>query len=986
MNEEANANGKSPSIFTDGQSPGSDRSRARARANGIRHPTADPAEGAPPFNAADLLPFVDALGRRWKWLLAGGVVMATAGLLCGLLLWKNSYTASAQLLRQTSTRLTEVLGDRELDPNTYASLLRAPELLQRVAAQATPPLPVESLARTLNITPDRNSDVLLVAISTGERQSAVDLANLFAREAVIFTQELQTNAAARVGVFVTQQLAPLEDEISALNQTPKPVSGRRAVAVMASPSPLIEKLQSARLELTDLQSRYTDLHPLVREQQAKVASIEGQLLPFTAAAARSADGSNDASLWPLLPDRDPVFLQSKLQSLENARLALLGQRQAAISLEAHPPGTCRLLAPATLKELIPHKRTAKVVVLAGFAGMLGFLLVGAFLLLGEAVDPRLKSAADVKRVTGLPVVASAGNLARMTEAEQKNWAFRAWTSLQHLLSPSPNQGFVCGITSSENGEGRSTWIKLLAEEASQRGFRVLTIIARPPEPNGNAIAEHNGKAIDDAETVPNGTSDLETLVTTNGNRALVATHVLTTPDEVTQKLIGPNSEPVVEIPLPGWVWNLERRKQWQAALRDWSQIDNIALLVELPPASLPETVLLAENLPNVIWLADGEKATAARTREQLETLRNARCHLAGAVLNRAPVSFLKNRFARWLGGAVLICGLQGLSADGQENAAPSTNATAGVANTNLSLSVVTPAQRAKWQQHLTLGPGDVVTLALWGQPTLTRTEVAIGPDGRISFVEAQDVLATGLTLDELRDKMNEELGKYRRAPQVMITPVAFRSKKYFVLGRVMTKGVYILDRPITVLEAVARARGFETGLVERNIITVADFSRSFLMRNGKRLPLNFENLFQNGDLSQNLSIEPGDYLYFPGANVKEVYVVGEVRLPGAAPYTPEMTLMGAIASRAGYTDRAYQGRVLVVRGSLNKPETFVISTTDILAGKTPDFRLQPKDIIFVNHRPFIYVEDLADLAITAFLQSLVTSSTGGYLLLPYQQD
>jgi len=214
--------------------------------------------------------------------------------------------------------------------------------------------------------------------------------------------------------------------------------------------------------------------------------------------------------------------------------------------------------------------------------------------------------------------------------------------------------------------------------------------------------------------------------------------------------------------------------------------------------------------------------------------------------------------------------------------------------------------------------------------------------------------------------------------------VAFRSKRYFMLGRVMTKGVYILDRPTTVLEAVARAHGFETGLVDRNIVDVADFSRSFLMRHGKRISLNFENLFQAGDLSQNISIEPGDYLYFPGANVKEVYVLGEVRLPGAVAYRKNLTLMSAIATREGYTDRAYKGRVLVVRGSLNKPETFAIETKDILNGKTPDFPLQPRDIIFVNSRPFIYAEELADLAVTAFLQSLVTAAVGNELIPPFQ--
>ena len=944
---------------------------------------------APPFSAADLLPFVNALVRRRKWLLLGGLAMAMFGLLCGVLLWKNSYTASARLLRQASSHVLEVLGDRELDPKTYASLLRAPELLQRVAAQASPPVPPEWLAKRLNITPERNSDLLLVAVSTGDKRGAVQLANLYARESVKFMQELQTNTAALARIFVSEQLAPLEAEITALNKA-RPAAVRLAVA--ARP-PLFEKLQAARLELAELQARYTDQHPRVREQRAMVSAIEGQLLPMPAAPAAASGVPDGAGAESIPRELDPVFMQTKLQSLENARLALVGRKQAAISLETRPPGTCRLLAPATLKEVIPHQRAAKVAVLTGFGGMLGFLMACGFVLLSEAADPRLRTAADVRRVTRLPVVASAGDLSRLTEVERSNWAFRAWTSMQRLLSPSPNQGFVCGITSSENGEGRSTWIRLLADEASQRGFRVLTIIARPPEHNGKAIAEgrgeaiaeRNGEAVAEARLLENGRAGFERLVTTNGNRSLVTTHVLTAPDEVTRKLIGPNPEPVVEIPLPGWVWNLERRKQWQAALRHWSQIDNIALLVELPPAFLPETVLLAENLPNVIWLADGEKAMAARTREQLDTLRNARCHLAGAVLNRAPVSVFTNRFARWLGCAVLTLGLHGLPAAAEADEVPSGRESAGVANTNLSISVVTPAQRAEWQRRLTLGPGDVVTMALWGEPALTRTEVAIGPDGRISFAEAQDVLATGLTVDELRARMNEELGKYRRAPQAMITPVEFRSKKYYVLGRVMIKGVYVLDRPITVLEAVARARGFETGLVDRNIITVADFSRSFLMRRGERIPLNFETLFQSGDLSQNLVIEPDDYLYFPGANVKEVYVVGEVRLPGPTPYTADLTLMEAITARAGYTERAYKGRVLVVRGSLNQPELFAIETKDILAAKAPDFRLQPKDIIFVDSRPFIYAEELADRAITTFLQSIVTASVGIHVMKPFQE-
>ena len=56
--------------------------------------------------------------------------------------------------------------------------------------------------------------------------------------------------------------------------------------------------------------------------------------------------------------------------------------------------------------------------------------------------------------------------------------------------------------------------------------------------------------------------------------------------------------------------------------------------------------------------------------------------------------------------------------------------------------------------------------------------------------------------------------------------------------------MFVLERPITVLEAIARAHGLETGLVDRNVIDVADLQRSFLMRGGRRIALNFEKLFQ----------------------------------------------------------------------------------------------------------------------------------------------
>ncbi len=300
---------------------------------------------------------------------------------------------------------------------------------------------------------------------------------------------------------------------------------------------------------------------------------------------------------------------------------------------------------------------------------------------------------------------------------------------------------------------------------------------------------------------------------------------------------------------------------------------------------------------------------------------------------------------------------------------------AAVQFTNVVLSAASAPKRAEWQQRLTLGPGDQLNISLFEVADTTRNDVPVGPDGRITFLQARDVIAAGLTVDELRARLDAELGKFYQNPRTIITPSAFRSKKYFVLGAVVNKGVFNFDRPLTVIEALARAGGTETGVYERNTVELADLQHSFLVRNRQRVPLDFERLFQRGDLSQNIPLEPGDYLYLALASANEVYVLGEVAVPGIAAFLPRTTVVSAISARGGFTARAFKSRVLIVRGSLNKPERIVVDVSEILSGKRPDFRLQSKDIVYVSLSPWVKGEEILQLAVSAFLQAFVVEAT-----------
>jgi protein involved in polysaccharide export with SLBB domain/capsular polysaccharide biosynthesis protein len=906
--------------------------------------------------------------KRWYWLLLGGLICAGLAGFAGWTLWQPYYVATSQLIRSEQQNSAEFFKYQLITPATFVSILQSPELIHNVARKAVPIITPEDLKQRLMVAPERDSDIVSIEVTGESAQRAVDLANLYATQAIEFFQKMQQDEAGQAHAYLTNQLRDVEKEIANLTAklrvAPSP-EARKSVG----PDLTAQRLAAAEQELTGLLGKFTEQHPDVIAKTREVQRLRE--LVKKSLEDKPVPENKGGGI-----DEDAELLRARLSMLMNSKILLDSRVREAAQFANKPPGYCREFALAETKDarfVDPKIKIIFLGVVGGIAGIGGTILL---ILLFELFDNRLKTVADLKRVTRLPVIATLGNLDKMHPTVQSGWAFRTWTALQSRLSLSPNHGLVCGFTSSGGGQGRSTWIRLLAKAASQCGFRVLTIATLPSPPFMQQDRQEEPQ-----ETQQNTNTHMNHYDTSSpfGDEPsmAVANNVLSTPTEVTEKLTGENAQPQVHIPLPGWVWSLERRKQWQSALKQWRNIENTVILVELPPACDPEAVLLAENIPNVIWLSDGGKADASESREQLQTLRDARCNLVGTVMNRAPATArIRKRFSRWVGLWPLLAGicLAAENSRAQTNAPATPASPANVATNEPVFSGSALNRRADWQKRLTLGPGDTLNISMYGRPEFSRLDAVIAPDGRLSYLEATEVVAEGLTVDELRARLDEELGKFHRSPRTIVVPTAYKSKKYYVLGKVVNKGVFTLERPMTILEAVARAQGLETGLLDnQNTFDLADLQRSFIARGNKRLNVNLEKLFLEGDLTQNAAIEPNDYLYFAAANLKEVYVLGEVRIPGPAIHTPNLTVVGAIAARGSYTDKAFKSRVLVVRGSLNQPKTFVVDTWATLDARGLDFRLEPRDIVYVHNRPFIRVEELLDLAATAFIQSATAS-------------
>lgn len=1016
-----------------------------------------------PFDVVRLL---DALKRNWFLIVLAGLIFGSLGLSWlhfgqrAQVQLQLARRETPSLFRNNDEERGGSFEPQEFTDQALVNMVQGSDVLRRLSNKLGQKKTIPELAMSLALFPDRESESVTVAFKgRGDAKEAVQILNTFADEIVQYTKEVQVQEAKAFHTFITHKLESVNHEMAALADELKDApADSRVIASdeqtkslltqltdletkyemlkidLEANNPIQDKLRATRDELATLLQKYTDAHPTVQRKKDELKDLEAQLErsrttgvvpPSTAdikadnvhmlsASSQKQSLSKQAEQTKLLIDRLKAKLSSVTggKSVEDAlrhnRFSALGkirsalaerQRQAEL-FQDNPPGYLHVVSPASLDRVMTRAHVKKSFVLAFFGAFFGIFCVGGFVAAREVLDDRIKSIADLERATDLPLIGTLGDLSKMNEAEQKAWAFRTWTIMKGKLSGSQNKGFVCGLISAHHNEGRSTWVKLLVSTATDRGLRVLRISTKPSgepaiHPHESMTEEQKREAALALEKgdLPNEDNISKTL----------APSALEFPAQVTAELNAPGvAAPVVHIPLPGWVWNLDRRKQWQNALAHWRKIDDLVLLVELPPACEPESVLLAEKVPQLVWLSDSGKVTFKETRHHLETLRHAGCNLVGTVLNREPNSFFRNQLSRWFGIGLLMLSLGGSTAYGevhndysnQDVSAPKTVLMARAVTqeitptfeeeaaedvggaTNRSFFVSNRSQRAAWQDKLTLGPGDVLNLGFFGETNLTKNDIAIGPDGRISYLQATDVVAAGLTVDELRATLDKELSKYYRSPRSIVTPVQFRSKKYYVLGKVMSKGVFTLDRPVTVVEAVANAKGLETGMLNRNSVDLADLQRSFLLRKGERLKIDFEKLFQHGDLSQNVPIEPDDFLYFPPMVLHEVYVVGEVMSPGVMSYTANATLIKAVADRGGFSNRAYKSRVLVVRGSLNRPETFVVNTHDIVDGKMADFPLQAKDIVYVSSRPFIKAEELLDLAATSFIQAAVTAWTG----------
>jgi polysaccharide biosynthesis/export protein len=123
-------------------------------------------------------------------------------------------------------------------------------------------------------------------------------------------------------------------------------------------------------------------------------------------------------------------------------------------------------------------------------------------------------------------------------------------------------------------------------------------------------------------------------------------------------------------------------------------------------------------------------------------------------------------------------------------------------------------------------------------------------------------------------------------------------------------------------------------------------------------------------MTQNIYLQPDDFVYLPSGRVGNVHVLGAVATPRAVDYTNQLTLVQSVAQAGGTLRDAYPSHVAIVRGSLNQPRVAVVDFNAIIRGQAPDVVLEAQDIVYVPHSPYRVLNRYVDLILDTFVRTI----------------
>jgi polysaccharide export outer membrane protein len=156
-----------------------------------------------------------------------------------------------------------------------------------------------------------------------------------------------------------------------------------------------------------------------------------------------------------------------------------------------------------------------------------------------------------------------------------------------------------------------------------------------------------------------------------------------------------------------------------------------------------------------------------------------------------------------------------------------------------------------------IGPGDVLEISVWKDPSLTR-QVVVLPDGRIDFPLVGHFVALGRTTRELKAEMEKKLIRYIPDPILTVIVQQPVSMQIYVIGKVNRPGHFLLSGNLNVMQALAMAGGLNTFAKANDIQIYREEGNHTVV-----YPFQYGKVSEGKRMEQNIVLRRGDVIVVP---------------------------------------------------------------------------------------------------------------------------
>jgi len=156
-----------------------------------------------------------------------------------------------------------------------------------------------------------------------------------------------------------------------------------------------------------------------------------------------------------------------------------------------------------------------------------------------------------------------------------------------------------------------------------------------------------------------------------------------------------------------------------------------------------------------------------------------------------------------------------------------------------------------------LHQGDTLEISVWKENDLQKPAVVL-PDGSITFPLAGRLEVVGLSTTEAEQLIAAKLKTYLPDPTVSVVISGIAGNTAYVLGKVIHPGSIVINGPLSVLQAISTAGGFDKFADEGGIKVIRENSNHQSL-----LSVNYKNIISGKDMSTNIQLKANDTIVVP---------------------------------------------------------------------------------------------------------------------------